>query len=94
MRALIGKFIATLDSDVAQLVRAVGAGDREITRRMAHHLLSQTALVSATQLAAVAATIQEAARNGDVDTPRSVVGLFETEVARLKESLCSALEMN
>jgi signal transduction histidine kinase/CheY-like chemotaxis protein/sugar lactone lactonase YvrE len=92
MRQLIEKFIATLDKDFGLLVGAVREGNREITHRMAHHLLSQTALVSATQVAAVASTIQEAARHGDVDTPRSVLGLFETEVARLRESLCSALE--
>jgi hypothetical protein len=40
----------------------------------------------------VAATIQEAARDGDIETPRSTLGSFEAEIARLKESLRAALE--
>ena len=49
--------------------------------------LAQVALISATQAAAVITTIQEAARNGDIETPRSVLSAFETEVASLKEDL-------
>jgi signal transduction histidine kinase/ActR/RegA family two-component response regulator/HPt (histidine-containing phosphotransfer) domain-containing protein len=92
MSQLVETFIAALDKDVASLVRAVSSGDGEITRRIAHHLLSQTALVSATQVATVAATIQEAAIQGNVETPRSIIGLFETEVSLLKKNLRSALE--
>ena len=36
--------------------------------------------------------VQEAARNGDIETPRAALSSFEAEVARLKESLRSALE--
>ena len=92
MRQLVEQFIGTLDKDVAALAGAVGAGDVEATRRQAHQLLSQTALVAATPVAAVAATIQEAARHGDIETPRSVLGSFEAGVARLKQSLRAALE--
>jgi CheY-like chemotaxis protein len=92
MRTLTEEFIAALDKDVALLAGAVGAGNVETTRRQAHRILSQTALISATQVAAVATTIQEAARNGDIEAPRSALGSFEAEVARLKESLRAALE--
>jgi HPt (histidine-containing phosphotransfer) domain-containing protein len=94
MRELAEEFIAALDKDVALLAGAVGAGNIETTRRQAHRILSQTALVSATRVAAVATTIQEAARNGDIETPRSTLGLFEAEVARLKEGLRAGLEKN
>jgi HPt (histidine-containing phosphotransfer) domain-containing protein len=70
----------------------VRAGSVENTRRQAHRILSQTALVSATKVAAVAATIQEAARNGDLETPRATLASFEAEVAALREGLRSALE--
>jgi CheY-like chemotaxis protein/HPt (histidine-containing phosphotransfer) domain-containing protein len=91
-RQLVEQFISTLDKDVAVLAGAVGAGDLATTRRQAHLLLSQTALVAATPVATVAATIQEAARKGDIETPRSVLGSFEASVAGLKQSLLSALE--
>jgi signal transduction histidine kinase/CheY-like chemotaxis protein/HPt (histidine-containing phosphotransfer) domain-containing protein len=94
MRQLVEQFIVTLDHDAALLVRAVDAGDIEATRRQAHHLLSQTALVSATHVATVATTIQEAARNGDIETPRSRLASFETGIACLKESLRSELGKN
>jgi CheY-like chemotaxis protein/HPt (histidine-containing phosphotransfer) domain-containing protein len=94
MRQLVEQFIVTLDKDVALLVGAVDAGDIETTRRQAHHLLSQTALVSATQVATVATSIQEAARNGDIETPRSSLDSFEAGITCLKESLRSALEMS
>ena len=87
MRQLVEQFIGTLENDVSLLVGAINAGDVEIMRRQAHRLLSQTALVPATRVAAVLGTIQEAARNGDINTPRSVLGLLETEVSRLKDSL-------
>lgn len=92
MRQLVETFITALEKDATSLVRAVSSGDGEVTRRLAHHVLSQTALVSATEVAAVAATIQKAAIQGDMDIPRSVIGLFEAEVSLLKENLCSALE--
>jgi len=92
MRQLAEEFIAALDKDVAQLVAAVRAGSVENTRRHAHRILSQTALVSATQVAAAATAIQEAARAGDVETPRSTITAFEAEVAGLKEKLRSSLE--
>ncbi|HUJ43300.1 MAG TPA: ATP-binding protein [Opitutaceae bacterium] len=93
MRQLAEEFITALDKDVALLVEAVRAGSVENTRRQAHRILSQTALISAAQVAAVATTIQEAARNGDLETPRSALASFEAEVAGLKEGLRSALEM-
>ena len=94
MRQLVEQFIITLDKEVALLVRAVDAGDIETTRRQAHHLLSQTALVAAKQVATLVTTIQEAARNGDIETPRSRLDSFEEGIACLKESLRSALEMS
>ncbi len=92
MRQLAEEFIAALEKDVALLVSAVRGGSVENTRRQAHRILSQTALVSATQVAAAATAIQEAARAGDLETPRSVITAFEAEVASLKEKLRSALE--
>jgi signal transduction histidine kinase/CheY-like chemotaxis protein/HPt (histidine-containing phosphotransfer) domain-containing protein len=92
IRQLAEEFITALDKDVAQLTEAVHAGSSENTRRQAHRILSQTALISATAVAAVAASIQEAARNGDVETPRAALASFEAEVATLKEGLRSALE--
>ena len=92
VRQLAEEFIAALDKDVARLAEAVRAGSVENTRRQAHRILSQTALVSATKVAAVAATIQEAARNGDLETPRATLASFEAEVAALREGLRSALE--
>ena len=94
MRQLVEQFIITLDKEVAMLVRAVDAGDIETTRQQAHHLLSQTALVAAKQVATLVTTIQEAARNGDIETPRSRLDSFEEGIACLKESLRSALEMS
>ena len=92
LRELAGEFIAALDKDVALLAVAVNAGDVETTRRQAHRILSQTALVSAAQVAAVATTIQEAARNGDIEKPRAALGSLEAAVDRLKENLHSDLE--
>jgi signal transduction histidine kinase/DNA-binding NarL/FixJ family response regulator len=92
MRQLAEEFITALDKDVALLAAAVVAGNVETTRRQAHRILSQTALISATQVAGAATTIQEAARNGDIETPRSTLGSFEAEIASLKESLRAALE--
>jgi len=92
MRQLAEEFITALDKDVALLAEAVRTGSVETTRRQAHRILSQTALISAASVAAVATTIQEAARNGDIETPRSTLTSFEAEVARLKENLRSALE--
>jgi signal transduction histidine kinase/DNA-binding NarL/FixJ family response regulator len=94
MRQLAEEFITALDKDVALLATAVADGNIETTRRQAHRILSQTALIAATQVATVAATIQEAARDGDIETPRSTLGSFEAEIARLKESLRAALEKN
>ena len=87
MQQLVEDFIAALEKDIALLNEAVRAGSSEDTRRQAHRILSQVALISATQAASVITTIQEAARNGDIETPRSVLGSFETEVAGLKENL-------
>ena len=92
LKQLVGEFIAALDTDVALLAEAVRAGSAENTRRQAHRILSQLALVSATQAAAVAARIQEAARAGDIEAARSVLSSFEAEVARLKAILRSAPE--
>ena len=92
IRQLAEEFITALDKDVAMLTEAVRAGSSENTRRQAHRILSQTALISATSVAAVATSIQEAARNGDVETPRSALTSFEAEVATLKAGLRSALE--
>jgi two-component system sensor histidine kinase TorS len=92
MRQLAEEFITALDKDVALLVEAVHGGSIENARRQAHRILSQTALVSATEVAAVATTIQEAARAGDLETPRSVLTAFEAAVADLKMKLRSALE--
>ena len=92
IRQLAEEFITALDKDVALLAEAVRAGSSENTRRQAHRILSQTALISATSVAAVATSIQEAARNGDVETPRSTLTSFEAEVATLKAGLRSALE--
>ena len=92
MRQLAEEFITALDKDVALLAEAVRGGSIENTRRQAHRILSQTALISAASVAAVATAIQEAARNGDIETPRAALSSFEAEVARLKESLRSALE--
>ena len=92
MRQLAEEFITALDKDVALLAEAVRGGSIENTRRQAHRILSQTALISAAQVAAVATSIQEAARNGDIETPRAALSSFEAEVARLKEGLRSALE--
>jgi len=92
MRQLAADFITALDKDAVLLAEAVRAGNIELTRRQAHRILSQAALISATQVAAVATTIQEAARNGDIDTPRSVLASFEAEVASLKENLRSGRE--
>ena len=90
-RQLTEEFITVLDKDVALLAGAVGAGNVEATRRQAHRILSQAALISAVHVAALAATIQEAARNRDIEMPRSALGSFAAEVASLKESLRSAL---
>jgi HPt (histidine-containing phosphotransfer) domain-containing protein len=87
MQQLVEDFIAALDKDIALLIEAVRAGSSENTRRQAHRILSQVALISASQAASVITTIQEAARNGDIETPRSVLSSFETEVASLKENL-------
>ena len=92
VRQLAEEFITALDKDVSLLAEAIKGGSIENTRRQAHRILSQTALISATQVAAVATSIQEAARSGDIETPRSVLSSFEAEVARLKENLRSALE--
>jgi HPt (histidine-containing phosphotransfer) domain-containing protein len=92
VRQLAEEFITALDKDVALLAEAIRTGSIENTRRQAHRILSQTALISAAQVAAVATTIQEAARNGDLETPRSVLTSFEAEVASLKDGLRSALE--
>jgi len=92
MRQLAEEFIAALEKDVALLVEAVRGGSVENTRRQAHRILSQTALVSATQVAAAATSIQEAARAGDLETPRSTITAFEAAVVGLKEKLRSALE--
>jgi CheY-like chemotaxis protein/HPt (histidine-containing phosphotransfer) domain-containing protein len=92
IRQLAEEFITALDKDVALLAEAVRAGSSENTRRQAHRILSQTALISATSVAAVATSIQEAARNGDAETPRSTLASFEAEVGTLKEGLRSALE--
>ncbi|MDD2764619.1 MAG: ATP-binding protein [Opitutaceae bacterium] len=92
IRQLAEEFITALDKDVALLGEAVRTGSVETTRRQAHRILSQTALIAASQVAAVATTIQEAARNGDIETPRSVLTAFEAEVRGLKENLRAALE--
>ena len=93
MRQLAEEFITALDKDVALLVEAVRTGSVENTRRQAHRILSQTALIAAAPVAAVATTIQEAARKGDLETPRAALASFEAEVTTLKEGLRSALEM-
>ncbi|HTT56448.1 MAG TPA: ATP-binding protein, partial [Opitutaceae bacterium] len=92
VRQLAEEFITALDKDIALLAEAVRAGSSENTRRQAHRILSQTALISATSVAAVATTIQEAARNGDIESPRATLTSFEAEVATLKENLRGALE--
>ncbi len=92
VRQLADEFVTALDKDIALLAGAIRAGSSENTRRQAHRILSQTALISATQVAAVATSIQEAARSGDVETPRSILPSFEAEVAALKENLRSGLE--
>ncbi|OHE89207.1 MAG: hypothetical protein A3G75_04470 [Verrucomicrobia bacterium RIFCSPLOWO2_12_FULL_64_8] len=89
VRQLVEEFIATLDKDVALLVAAVKDCNTETTRRQAHRILSQTGLISATEVAAAAAAIQEAARHGDVDTSRTLLPAFEAEIVQLKKSLRS-----
>jgi signal transduction histidine kinase/CheY-like chemotaxis protein len=92
LRQIAEKFITALDQDVVLLAEAVRSGSVENTRRQAHRVLSQTALISAARVASAAAVIQEAARKGDVETPRSAFAAFETEVTSLKSGLRSALE--
>jgi HPt (histidine-containing phosphotransfer) domain-containing protein len=87
----IEKFVAALDQEMKLLTEAVHSGDCERTRRQAHRILSQTALVSASRVAALVTAIQDAARQGDIDTPRSTLAAIEEEVAGLKRDLRSAL---
>ena len=92
LRQFAEKFVAGLDQDVALLIEAVRSGNIEHTRRQAHRILSQTALVSASRVAALVTAIQEAARKGDIETPRSALAAFEAEVDSLKRGLRSVLE--
>jgi len=92
MRRLAEEFITALDKDVSLLAEAVRAGSTENTRRQAHRILSQTALIAASEVAAIATSIQEAARNGDIETPRARLSAFEAAVASLKANLRASLE--
>ncbi len=86
-RELISKYIITLETDVEGMVAAMEAKDSEETRRHAHRILSQTALVAATKIAASAKEIQEAARAGDTEFPQKISRRFQREVDHLKKRL-------
>jgi len=86
-RELISKYIITLEADVEGLVAAIEKMDSEETRRQAHRILSQTALVAATKIAASAKEIQEAARAGDAEFPQKVSRRFQKDVDHLKKRL-------
>lgn len=94
VRELAREYALSLDKDIELFTIAVRGGDIDMTRRMAHRLLSQTALVRASDATAVLVSIQEAARKDNTKAPRNLLPAFETEIAKLKASLNSLIETN
>jgi signal transduction histidine kinase len=84
---LVEQFIHALDEDLDRLRHAIQEGTSDATRRYAHRILSQTAMVHATRLTEVLKQIQDAASQADQATPRGVLPTLQVEVNRLKDGL-------
>ena len=64
LEAVLAAFLAELDADQKAIAQAVAEGDLDAARRTAHTLKGAAATLGAVQLAAVAAGIESAAREG------------------------------
>ncbi len=78
MDELIGTFLEDADALVAELRRALAAGDGEGLRRAAHSLKSTSASFGATEVTALAKALETAARTGHLE---GAAGLLQQLVA-------------
>ena len=75
---------------LASLTQAVAAGDRDGTRRDAHHLVGQSGTLGAVTLATLAATLEALATGGNLDGAGDLLDQIRSEFKRAETALLRA----
>jgi CheY-like chemotaxis protein/HPt (histidine-containing phosphotransfer) domain-containing protein len=87
--ALIGKFLDSARRECAEVRAAVGRGDAEMLRRVAHGLKGSSGMFGARRLSAISSQIEMLSRQGSLGDAGSLVSSLEEEleaVARVLEA--------
>jgi len=80
---IVGLFLEDCPEMVAEIGRALAAGDADAARRAAHTLKGSVAVLGAQALAAAAREVEDLVRAGDLDGARSAYAHVELEAERL-----------
>ncbi|HEX9745161.1 MAG TPA: Hpt domain-containing protein [bacterium] len=83
LRELIDLFIETSEGNIDELTRSLDHGDTDTSRRAAHTLKGAAGNVSASKVREIAAKIEEAISNGDMDIAESMVDPLKSEFDNL-----------
>ncbi|MEW7850361.1 response regulator [Massilia aurea] len=94
--ALVHKVIAAYVGDTPRqlhaLRQALGEGDAESVRRVAHGLKSASANVGAAHLSSLCRELEQLGRNGNVDSGGPLLSDLEREFRSVRQSLHASLE--
>lgn len=75
-RELLVAFLEDSPARVRELGDAIGSGDTPVTAKVAHSLKGMCGVVRSTQLSAMALNMEQAARDGRLDTVRETFPKF------------------
>jgi len=87
--ALIGKFLDSARRDCAEVRAAIGRGDAEMLRRVAHGLKGTSGMFGARRVSAISAEIELLSKQGSIGDAGPLVSSLEHEleaVARVLEA--------
>ena len=87
---LIDSYVDDTPRLLAAIRHAVGAGDREELRRVAHTLKSNSATFGALALAALCRDLEERGKDGMLDDAAELVTQAEAEYSHVRQALQAA----
>jgi HPt (histidine-containing phosphotransfer) domain-containing protein len=90
LRELITIFRADAPSLIVAVRKAAAKGDAEALRRAAHTLKGALGTLDAMRAHRAAARLEDAARNGDLEAARLLLGELETELSDLHKAIAPA----
>jgi DNA-binding response OmpR family regulator len=77
---------------LAELRRAVEAGDADLVQRSAHALRGSSGSMGATQMAQFCAGLQDAGARGDLEQSIGLLGRLEAEFGRVRPALAAKVQ--